>query len=157
MNFLREKAMNKINELNKKIEENNNLIKKEKQDNNTSFNQKKEKNYEIINTDIIPENNNEKEVQLKNEIELNEEKEEITKEKENDIKINKDEENKDIVKKTPNKESSYLVKIKQLGSMSKLSLCNKIQKYTEICQQVLKEQENGEENIIEAENKGKGK
>ena len=28
--------------------------------------------------------------------------------------------------KTPNKESSYLTKIKQLGSMSKLSLCNKI-------------------------------
>ena len=41
--------------------------------------------------------------------------------------------------------------------MSKLSLCNKIQKYTEICQQVLKEQENGDENIIEEEKKSKGK
>ena len=46
--------------------------------------------------------------------------------------------------KTPNKESSYLTKVKKLGSMSKLSLCNKIQKYTEICQEVLKEQENKE-------------
>ena len=29
--------------------------------------------------------------------------------------------------------------------MSKLPLCNKIQKYTEICQEVLKEQEKGED------------
>ena len=50
---------------------------------------------------------------------------------------------KDTIKKTPNKENSYLNKIQQLGSMSKLSLYNKIEKYTEICQEVLKEQENG--------------
>ena len=37
--------------------------------------------------------------------------------------------------------------------MSKLSLCNKIQKYTEICKQVLKEQENGEEEINEESDK----
>ncbi len=43
-------------------------------------------------------------------------------------------------KKTPKKESSYLTKMKKLGSLSKLSFCNKIQKYTEIYQEVLKEQ-----------------
>ena len=62
--------------------------------------------------------------------------------------------------KTPNKESSYLTKIKKLGSMSKLSLCNKIQKYTEICQEVLKEQENkegGKDKTKKEEKKGKEK
>ena len=51
------------------------------------------------------------------------------------------------------KENSYLTKIKELGSMSKLSLCNKIQKYTEVCQQVLKEQENDGEEINEESDK----
>ena len=37
--------------------------------------------------------------------------------------------------------------------MSKLSLCNKIQKYTEVCQQVLKEQENDGEEIKEESDK----
>ena len=176
MNFLREKAMNKINELNKKIEENNNKIKKEQQlnnINNSSFNKKNEKVYEIINTNIIPEKTNEievqtdKEIEVKhnnededkqdNEIELIKENDQIIKEKEKEIINDKIEEIKDIAKKTPIKESSYLTKIKKLGSMSKLSLCNKIQKYTEICQQVLKEQENGDENIIEEKKKSKGK
>ena len=61
------------------------------------------------------------------------------------------------IKKTPNKENSYLNKIQQLGSMSKLSLYNKIEKYTEICQEVLKEQENGNENNQENNEKQKSK
>ena len=98
----------------------------------------------------IPVNN---EIENKKEdiIDLKEEKE---KEEDNEKEIELNKENISG-KKTPYKESSYLSKIKQLGSMSKLSLCNKIQKYTEICQQVLKEQENGEEVIQESGEKQK--
>ena len=142
MNFLREKAMNKINQINKKINENK--MKQEQQPN--IF---KGKTIEIINTDILPKNNsnvnNEIENENENIIELNEEKENTEQNKEN------------TAKKTPAKENSYLSKIKQLGSMSKLDLYGKIQKYTEICQQVLEEQENGEENIKESEKRQKGK
>ena len=143
-NFLREKAMNKINQINKKINENN--MKQEQQ-----FNIFKGKTIEIINTEIFPKNNSiaNNEIVNENSIELNEEKENTEQNKENEIELNK--------KKTPVKENSYLSKIKQLGSMSKLDLYGKIQKYTEICQQVLEEQENGEENIHESEKKQKGK
>ena len=146
MNFLREKAINKINQINKKINENK--LKQEQQPN--TFNGK---TIELINTDILPQNNiaiNE------NVMELNEEKEntEQDKENENETELNKENSNS---KKTPNKENSYLTKVKQLGSMSKLDLYNKIQKYTEICQQVLEEQEKGEENNQVSEKKQKGK
>ena len=150
MNFFREKAMNKINQINKKINENK--MKQEQQPN--IF---KGKTIEIINTDILQKNNiianNEIENANENIIELNEEKENTEQNKENEIELNK----KDTNKKTPAKENSYLSKIKQLGSMLKLDLYDKIQKYTEICQQVLEEQENGEENIKESEKKQKGK
>jgi len=147
-NFLREKAMNKINLINKKINENN--MKQEQQSN--IF---KGKTIEIINTEIFPKNNSiaNNEIVNENSIELNEEKENTEQNKENEIELNK----KNTNKKTPVKENSYLSKIKQLGSMSKLDLYGKIQKYTEICQQVLEEQENGEENIHESEKKQKGK
>ena len=141
-NFSREKALNRIKELNKKINENN--IKREQSQQPNLY---KGRTIEIINTDILPEQinlvNNETNNNCKKSIELNEEKENI----EEDILIDKDIKlNEEIIseKKTPLKENSYLTKIKELGSMSKLSLCNKIQKYTEICKQVLKEQENGE-------------
>ena len=148
-NFSREKALNRIKELNKKINENN--IKQEKQQPNIY----QGKTIEIINTDILPEkissDNNEPE-NNNNIIELNEEKENNEQERlfDKEIKINKDAISE---KKTPLKENSYLTKIKELGSMSKLSLCNKIQKYTEVCQQVLKEQENDGEGINEESDK----
>ena len=148
-NFSREKALNRIKELNKKINENN--IKQEKQQPNIY----QGKTIEIINTDILPEkissDNNEPE-NNNNIIELNEEKENNEQETlfDKEIKINKDSISE---KKTPLKENSYLTKIKELGSMSKLSLCNKIQKYTEVCQQVLKEQENDGEEINEESDK----
>ena len=148
-NFSREKALNRIKELNKKINENN--IKQEKQQPNIY----QGKTIEIINTDILPEkissDNNEPE-NNNNIIELNEEKENNEQERlfDKEIKINKDAISE---KKTPLKENSYLTKIKELGSMSKLSLCNKIQKYTEVCQQVLKEQENDGEEIKEESDK----
>ena len=148
-NFSREKALNRIKELNKKINENN--IKQEKQQPNIY----QGKTIEIINTDILPEkissDNNEPE-NNDNIIELNEEKENNEQETlfDKEIKINKDAISE---KKTPLKENSYLTKIKELGSMSKLSLCNKIQKYTEVCQQVLKEQENDGEEIKEESDK----
>jgi len=148
-NFSREKALNRIKELNKKINENN--IKQEKQQPNIY----QGKTIEIINTDIFPEkissDNNEPE-NNNNIIELNEEKENNEQETlfDKEIKINKDAISE---KKTPLKENSYLTKIKELGSMSKLSLCNKIQKYTEVCQQVLKEQENDGEEINEESDK----
>ena len=147
-NFLREKAMNKINLINKKINENN--MKQEQQ--SDIF---KGKTIEIINTDMLPKNNSiaNNEIVNENSIELNEEKENTEQNKENEIELNK----KNTNKKTPVKENSYLSKIKQLGSMSKLDLYGKIQKYTEICQQVLEEQENGEEKIHESEKKQKGK
>ena len=139
-NFSREKALNRIKELNKKINENN--IKREQSQQPNLY---KGRTIEIINTDILPEQinlvNNETDKNFKKSIELNEEN------IEEDILIDKDIKlNEEIIseKKTPLKENSYLTKIKELGSMSKLSLCNKIQKYTEICKQVLKEQENGE-------------
>ena len=148
-NFSREKALNRIKELNKKINENN--IKQEKQQPNIY----QGKTIEIINIDILPEkissDNNEPE-NNNNIIELNEEKENNEQETlfDKEIKINKDAISE---KKTPLKENSYLTKIKELGSMSKLSLCNKIQKYTEVCQQVLKEQENDGEEIKEESDK----
>ena len=148
-NFSREKALNRIKELNKKINENN--IKQEKQQPNIY----QGKTIEIINADILPEkissDNNEPE-NNDNIIELNEEKENNEQETlfDKEIKINKDAISE---KKTPLKENSYLTKIKELGSMSKLSLCNKIQKYTEVCQQVLKEQENDGEEIKEESDK----
>ena len=150
MNFSREKALKNINEINKKINENK---KKQKQANIYQG-----KIIEIINTDISPENNNiinnDTEKKNENTIELNEEKENTEQEKENELILSKE---NNTIKKTPYKENSYLLKIKELGSMSKLSLCNKIQKYTEVCQQVLKEQENGEEIVQESEKKQKGK
>ena len=150
MNFSREKALSRINQLNKKINENN--MKKEQFQQPNIY---QGKTIEIINTDISPEQkipvNNEIENKKEDIIDLKEEKE---KEEDNEKEIELNKENISG-KKTPYKESSYLSKIKQLGSMSKLSLCNKIQKYTEICQQVLKEQENGEEVIQESGEKQK--
>jgi len=150
-NFSKEKAFNRIKELNKKINENN--IKQEKSQQTNLY---KGKVIEIINTDILPAQitplNNEQDNNNKNIIELNEEKENNEQESliEKEIQLNEE-----IIseKKTPLKENSYLTKIKELGSMSKLSLCNKIQKYTEICKQVLKEQENGEAEINEESDK----
>ena len=149
-NFSKEKALNRIKELNKKINENN--IKQEKSQKSNLY---EGKVIEIINTDIpaqIKHVNNEQDNNKKNSLELNEEKENNEQESiiEKEIQLNEE-----IIpeKKTPIKENSYLTKIKELGSMSKLSLCNKIQKYTEICKQVLKEQENGEEEINEESDK----
>ena len=133
MNSLREKALNKINQLNKKINENN--MKNIHQPNNY-----KGKTIEIINNE--KENKNEKV------IELNENEESDEQMNENEMILNQE----NTIKKTPNKENSYLNKIQQLGSMSKLSLYNKIEKYTEICQEVLKEQENGKEESNQANN-----
>ena len=138
MNSLREKALNKINQLNKKINENN-------MKNIHQPNIYKGKTLEIINTDISPKNNsiinNEKENKNEKIIELNENEESVEQMNEKELIPNQE----NTIKKTPNKENSYLNKIQQLGSMSKLSLYNKIEKYTEICQEVLKEQENGKE------------
>ena len=163
MNFMKEKGINNNNNINKSVNCDNNINKTEIINNNP-----KDKIIEIINTDI---NNNDKisvkeEIDNKNEniISLREEKEdkeEINKVDECNTKNieekpeseKKDVENENLDEilaiKTPNKESSYLTKMKQLGSMSKLPLCNKIQKYTEICKEVLKEQEGGEENKAE--------
>jgi chromosome segregation protein len=113
-NFSREKALNRIKELNKKINENN--IKQEKQQPNIY----QGKTIEIINTDILPEkissDNNEPE-NNNNIIELNEEKENNEQERlfDKEIKINKDAISE---KKTPLKENSYLTKIKELGSVN---------------------------------------
>ena len=127
MNFSREKALNRINQLNKKINENN--MRKEQFKQRNLYQGKK---IEIINTDILPEQkipiNNEIENKKEDIIELKEEKDK-EENNEKEIELNKDNISE---KKTPYKESSYLSKIKQLGSMSKLSLCNKIEKYTEI-------------------------
>ena len=145
MNSLREKALNKINQLNKKINENN-------MKNIHQPNIYKIKTIEIINTDILPKNNsiinNEKENKNEKVIELNENEEKPEQMNENELILNQE----NTIKKTPNKENSYLNKIQQLGSMSKLSLYNKIEKYTEICQEVLKEQENGKEESNQANN-----
>ena len=150
MNSLREKALNKINQLNKKINENN-------MKNIHQPNIYKIKTIEIINTDILPKNNsiinNEKENKNEKVIDLNEDEENVEQINENEMILNQE----NTIKKTPNKENSYLNKIQQLGSMSKLSLYNKIEKYTEICQEVLKEQENGNENNQENNEKQKSK
>ena len=135
-NFSREKALNKINQLNKKINENN--MKQIQQPNIY-----KEKTIEIINTDILPKNiNNETKNNNEEIIELNEDRENYEQKNDKEMMLNSE---NNTIKKTPNKRNSYLNKIQQLGSMSKLSLYNKIEKYTEICQEVLKEQENGVE------------
>ena len=167
MNFMREKGINKKNDVQKIVNTNNSINKAEIVNNSP-----KEEIIEIINTDINIDNkisvNEQNDIKKDDIICLNEEKEkeEINKDEEDDNKnFEKESDNENIEKeeiiinsskKTPNKESSYLTKIKQLGSMSKLSLCNKIQKYTEICQEVLKEQENGEENNEEKEKPKKG-
>ena len=140
MNFMKEKGINKINDIKK------NEVDDKKNDNNK--NSKPEQIIEIINTDINPVSvNNKEEDKNDNIIDLFEEKEEKEDEKAQEVEVNNtgnEEKASNSVIKTPNKESSYLTKVKKLGSMSKLSLCNKIQKYTEICQEVLKEQENKE-------------
>ena len=177
-------VINKTINTDNNIDNNNNFYNNTDSNNNnininyTSTNKTphKEQIIEIINTDIDVKNNktsvdrekDDKEEENNNII-LNEKKEEENVD-ENDNNITKDiqVEVENIVKKeketkvspfkkTPNKESSYLTKMKKLGSMSKLSLCNKIQKYTEICQEVLKEQENGEDIKEEKVKKGKEK
>jgi len=156
MNFMKEKGINKINDIKK------NEIDDKKNDNNK--NSKPEQIIEIINTDINPVSvKNKEEDQKDNIIDLFEEKEEEVDEKAQEVEVNNtgnEEKVSNSAIKTPNKESSYLTKIKKLGSMSKLSLCNKIQKYTEICQEVLKEQENkesGKDKKKKEEKKGKEK
>ena len=140
MNFMKEKGINKINDIKK------NEIDDKKNDNNK--NSKPEQIIEIINTDINPVSvKNKEEDKNDNIIDLFEEKEEKEDEKAQEVEVNNTGNEEKVCNsaiKTPNKESSYLTKVKKLGSMSKLSLCNKIQKYTEICQEVLKEQENKE-------------
>ena len=140
MNFMKEKGINKINDIKK------NEVDDKKKDNNK--NSKPEQIIEIINTDINPVSvNNKEEDKNDNIIDLFEEKEEKEDEKAQEVEVNNTGNEEKVCNsaiKTPNKESSYLTKVKKLGSMSKLSLCNKIQKYTEICQEVLKEQENKE-------------
>jgi hypothetical protein len=139
MNFMKEKGINKINDIKKKETDDKKI------ENNK--NSKPEQIIEIINTDINPVSvNNKEEDKNDNIIDLFEEKEEVDdKAQENEVNnmVNEEKASNSAIK-TPNKESSYLTKIKKLGSMSKLSLCNKIQKYTEICQEVLKEKENKE-------------
>jgi len=153
MNFMKEKGINKINDTKK------NEIDDKKIENNK--NQKQEQIIEIINTDINPVPiNNKKEDKKDDIIDLIEEKEDEKVHEVEENNIGKDEKVSNSAIKTPNKESSYLTKIKKLGSMSKLSLCNKIQKYTEICQEVLKEQENkegGKDKKKKEEKKGKEK
>ena len=167
MNFIREKGINKKNDVQKIVNTNNSINKTDIVNNSP-----KKEIIEIINTDINIDNkisfNEQNDIKKDDIICLNEEKEkeEINKDEEDNNKnVEKESDNENIEKeeiiinsskKTPNKESSYLTKIKQLGSMSKLSLCNKIQKYTEICQEVLKEQENGEEINEEKEKPKKG-
>ena len=140
MNFMKEKGINKINDIKK------NEVDDKKNDNNK--NSKPEQIIEIINTDINPVSvKNKEEDKNDNIIDLFEEKEEKEDEKAQEVEVNNTGNEEKVCNsaiKTPNKESSYLTKVKKLGSMSKLSLCNKIQKYTEICQEVLKEQENKE-------------
>ena len=140
MNFMKEKGINKINDIKK------NEVDDKKKDNNK--NSKPEQIIEIINTDInLVSVNNKEEDKNDNIIDLFEEKEEKEDEKAQEVEVNNTGNEEKVCNsaiKTPNKESSYLTKVKKLGSMSKLSLCNKIQKYTEICQEVLKEQENKE-------------
>jgi hypothetical protein len=158
MNFMKEKGINKTNDI-KKNEINDKKIE-------NSNNSKPEQIIEIINTDINTVSVKNKEDDKKDDIiDLFEEKEEIEevddKAQENEVNDTGNEEKaSNSAIKTPNKESSYLTKIKKLGSMSKLSLCNKIQKYTEICQEVLKEQENkegGKDKTKKEEKKGKEK
>ena len=160
MNFMKEKGINKINDIKK------NEVDDKKKDNNK--NSKPEQIIEIINTDINPVSvNNKEEDKNDNIIDLFEEKEEKEDEKAQEVEVNNTGNEEKVCNsaiKTPNKESSYLTKVKKLGSMSKLSLCNKIQKYTEICQEVLKEQENKEggkdkkkKEEIKEEKKGKEK
>ena len=156
MNFMKEKGINKINDIKK------NEVDDKKNDNNK--NSKPEQIIEIINTDINPVSvKNKEEDKNDNIIDLFEEKEEKEDEKAQEVEVNNTGNEEKVCNsaiKTPNKESSYLTKVKKLGSMSKLSLCNKIQKYTEICQEVLKEQENkegGKDKKKKEEKKGKEK
>ena len=160
LNFIKEKEINKLNEV-QKISNTNKIINKTE----ITFVPPKKEIIEINNTDI----NSDKKTSVKDNNKINKdnnidfveekEKEEDIIEENNDKSLDnefdiKNDEKEEVKsnKKTPIKESSYLTKIKKLGSMSKLSLCNKIQKYTEICEEVLKEQENREGN---KEEKGK--
>ena len=150
INFLKEKEGN--NETKKIINTNKNINKAE-----ITCAQPKKENIEIINTDIDINIsfNNENALNKENNLNLEGKKEKdedkIAENNEEEIdnqlinNFEKEEDNSEV--KTPNKESLYLTKIKKLGSMSKLSLCNKIQKCTEICQELLKEQEEVEESI----------
>ena len=152
INFLKEKERN--NETKKIINTNKNINKTE-----ITYPQPKKEIIEIINTDIdinnnIPFNNENvlnKENNLNSEGKKEKDEDKIAENNEEEIdnqlinNLEKEEDNSEV--KTPNKESLYLTKIKKLGSMSKLSLCNKIQKYTEICQELLKEQEEVKESI----------
>ena len=154
MNFLKVKERN--NEAKKIISTNKNINKTE-----ITYVQPKKEIIEIINTDSDINNNisfnNENVLNKENNLNLEGKKEKHedkiagTSEEENDNQLienfEKEEDNSDI--KTPNKESLYLTKIKKLGSMSKLSLYKKIQTFTEICQEVLKEQKEVEESIKE--------
>ena len=146
-NIMKEKEINKNNETQKIVNANKNIKNTE-----ISFAPHKKKVIEIINTDINNKTsiNNESILNDGNNTKFEDEKgkEEVkiigNIDEENYIEfekknIEKEGDNFDI--KTPNKESSYLTKIKKLGSMSKLPLSNKIQKYTEICREILKEQE----------------
>ena len=152
LNFIKEKEINKLNEV-QKISNTNKIINKTE----ITFVPPKKEIIGIINTDI----NTDKKTSVKDNNKINKdnnidfveekEKEEDIIEENNDKSFDnefdiKNDEKEEVKsnKKTPIKESSYLTKIKKLGSMSKLSLCNKIQKYTEICKEILKEQENGD-------------
>ena len=166
LNFMKEKLINKIKDAPKNDKSIIGI-------NNTEIinNPPKENIIEIINTDIIKDNKvsvkNENDKKQENIIDLDEDKEKEginNAEEIEDKKKVKEIETENVEKeyiagnsasKTPNKESSYLTKMKQLGSMSKLSLCNKIEKYTEICQEVLKEQRNEEDIKEEKKNEKK--
>lgn len=145
VNYLKKKELvtdiNKTNSNNKNfgaLKENNDIIK-----------EKKKEIIEEINTDIVENKIGDKANDKEKNIELNEE---INEEENGDKKIEnnddiKNNDNKGIIQvgKSPNKnndkESLYLKKMKELGNLSKLDLCKKIEKYTEICQEVLKQQE----------------
>ena len=159
MNYLKEKGINAIKDIHKNVH-NDNVINKTEISNNININDKVSVKDEICNKNeniiSLCEENDKEEVNKVDESNIkNNEKEHepeivnLEKEKENAVEI--------LANKTPDKESSYLTKIKKLGSMSKLSLCNKIQKYTEICKEVLKEQEEGEDNKEEKRKEKKGK
>ena len=151
-NFLRAKEFHKI--INNTTTNNiHNLIK------NANISEKIDlpiETQEIINIDTATEKKDE----------VNTLKEKQSEEKNNNINlkeekieekiVNKNDKNKENIEKnvstppslstTPNKDNLYLKKMQELGSMSKLSLCNKIKKCTEICKEVIKQQKNKNKN-----------